>query len=224
MARCGRLKTCRRRNTSSGSIHPGSGSAPRTESRFQVGPVFGHDSAGWQCKAFVRKRSRTAPISIPSAQWNVSPVLKSSPSGKSSGSSMANHLPLIPENTRMEANGDGAAFDISASDTRTFLCRLTVTDQIEQESLDVSIWGSADGETWTKKPLLKLPQQFYRGTTKLILDLSLRQETKFIRASWELNRWGRVAPTPVFVAGLELEEIPPMSRETPTARIALATK
>ena len=88
----------------------------------------------------------------------------------------------------------------------------------------MSIWGSADGETWTKKPLLKLPQQFYRGTTKLILDLSLRQETKFIRASWELNRWGRVAPTPVFVAGLELEEIPPMSRETPTARIALATK
>lgn len=137
---------------------------------------------------------------------------------------MANHLPLIPENTRMEANGDGAAFDISASATRTFLCRLTVTDQIEQESLDVSIWGSADGETWTKKPLLKLPQQFYRGTTKLILDLSLRPETKFIRASWELNRWGRVAPTPMFVAGLDLEEIPPMSRETPTARITLATK
>jgi len=151
-------------------------------------------------------------------------VLESSPSGKSSGSSMANHLPLIPENTRMEANGGGAAFDISSSATRTFLCRLTITDQIEQESLDVSIWGSADGETWSKKPLLMLPQQFYRGTTKLILDLSLRPETKFIRARWELFRWGRVAPTPMFVAGLKLEEIPPMSRETPTARIALATK
>ena len=137
---------------------------------------------------------------------------------------MANRLQLIPENTRMEANGEGAAFDISASPSRTFLCRLTVTDQIEQESLDVSIWGSADRETWTKKPLLKLPQQFYRGTTKLILDLSLRPEIKFIRARWELFRWGRVAPTPMFVAGLELEEIPPMSRETPTARIALATK
>jgi hypothetical protein len=133
-------------------------------------------------------------------------------------------LDLIPRDTRMEANGEGAAFDISASATRTFLCRLTVTEQIEQESLDVSVWGSADGVTWTKKPLLKLPQQFYRGTTKLILDLSLRPETKFIRASWELNRWGRVAPIPMFVAGLELEEIPPMSRETPTARIALATK
>jgi hypothetical protein len=137
---------------------------------------------------------------------------------------MANHLQLIPENTRMETSADGAAFDISASATRTFLCRLTVTDQIEQESLDVSIWGSTDGETWTKKPLLKLPQQFYRGTTKMILDLSLRPETKFIRARWDLNRWGRVAPTPMFVAGLELAEVPPMSRETPTKRIALAAK
>jgi len=133
-------------------------------------------------------------------------------------------LSLIPNDTRMEANGEGAAFDISASATRTYLCRLTVVDQIEQESLDVSIWGSADGQTWTKRPLLKLPQQFYRGITRLILDLSLRPDTKFIRASWELNRWGRVAPMPMFVAGLELEEIPPMSRETPTTRIALAAK
>ena len=133
-------------------------------------------------------------------------------------------LDLIPRDTRLEANGGGAAFDISASATRTFLCRLTVGDQIEQESLDVSIWGSADGQTWSKKPLLMLPQQFYRGTTKMILDLSLRPETKFIRARWELFRWGRVAPMPMFVAGLELEEIPPMSRETPTTRIALAAK
>jgi len=134
------------------------------------------------------------------------------------------NLDLIPANSLMNANGDGPAFDISRSPTRTFLCCLTVTDQIEQESLDVSIWGSAEGETWTKRPLLKLPQQFYRRTTKMILDLSLRAEIKFIRARWELNRWGRVAPTPMFVAGLELGEIPPMSRETPTTRIALATK
>ena len=139
-------------------------------------------------------------------------------------STLPGKLDLIPAGTRLEASGDGAAFDISASATRTFLCRLTISDQIEQESLDLSIWGSADGETWTKNPLLKLPQQFYRGTTKMILDLSLRPETKFIRARWELFRWGRVAPTPMFVAGLELAEIPPMSRETPTARRVLAAK
>ena len=121
-------------------------------------------------------------------------------------------LELIPANTKMEGNGDGAAFDISASATRTFLCLLTVADQIEQESLDVSIYGSVDGEKWTPKPLLKLPQQFYRGTTKMVLDLSLRSEVKFIRGRWELNRWGRGAPLPMFVAGLELKEVPAMSR------------
>jgi hypothetical protein len=136
---------------------------------------------------------------------------------------LPNELALIPAHSRLVANGDGTAFDISTSASRTFLCRLTVGDQIEQESLDVSIFGSADGETWTKKPLLKLPQQFYRGTTKMVLDLSLRPEIKFLRARWELNRWGRVAPSPMFVAGLDLMEVPPMSRETPTKRMALAS-
>jgi hypothetical protein len=133
-------------------------------------------------------------------------------------------LNLIPANTKMEANGDGASFDVSQSATRTFLCELTVSEQIEQESLDVSIYGSADGETWTKKPLLKLPQQFYRGKTKLILDLSLRPELKFIRARWELNRWGRGAPLPMFVGGLDLAEIPAMARGTATKGAATATR
>lgn len=133
-------------------------------------------------------------------------------------------LQLIPENSRLEANGNGAAFDISASATRTFLCLLTVTEQIEQESLDVSIYGSTDGGNWTKKPLLKLPQQFYRGKTKLVLDLSLRPEIKFIRARWDLTRWGRGAPLPMFVAGLELVEIPSMSGQTPTKDTAAVAR
>jgi hypothetical protein len=122
----------------------------------------------------------------------------------------------------MESNGDGVSFDISSSATRTFLCLLTVSDQLEQESLDVSIYGSADGATWRPKPLLKLPQQFYRGHTKMVLDLSLRPEVKFIRAHWELNRWGRGAPLPMFVAGLELAEVPVMSRETPGRNVSTA--
>lgn len=124
-------------------------------------------------------------------------------------------LTLIPPNSKMESNGDGTSFDISSSASRTFLGVLTVADQLEQESLDVSVYGSADGTSWTPKPLLKFPQQFYRGHAKMVLDLSLRPEIKFIRARWELNRWGRGAPLPMFVAGLELTEVPQMSRETP---------
>jgi hypothetical protein len=133
-------------------------------------------------------------------------------------------ISLIHAETKLLANSDGESFDISASASRTFLCILKITDQIEQESLDVSIWGSADGQDFGKRPLLKLPQQFYRGTTKIILDLSFRTELKFLRAKWELNRWGRVAPTPMFVASLDLEEIPPMSRDTSTKRAVLAPR
>jgi hypothetical protein len=133
-------------------------------------------------------------------------------------------ISLIPAETKLESNGDGQALDVSASETRTFLCCLTITDQIEQESLDVSIWGSADGQDFGKKPLLKIPQQFYRGTTKMVLDISLRPEVRFLRAKWELNRWGRVAPTPMFVAELQLEEIPAMSRTTTGGRAALAAQ
>lgn len=131
---------------------------------------------------------------------------------------------LIPADTKLESNGDGAPLDISEAVSRTFFCTLTITHQIEQESLDVSIWGSADGQEFGKRPLLKLPQQFYQGTTKMVLDVSLRPEVKFLRARWELNRWGRVSPTPMFVASLELVEIPPMSRDTPTKRTALAAQ
>jgi hypothetical protein len=133
-------------------------------------------------------------------------------------------LSLIPANSKLESNGDGNAFDISASQSRTFLCRLTVSDQLEQESLDVSIWGSADGQNFGKKPLLKIPQQFYRGSSKMVLDISFRPEVRFLRAKWELNRWGRVAPTPMFVAGLLLEEIPAMASETATRRTVLAAQ
>lgn len=131
-------------------------------------------------------------------------------------------LSIIPPQTKLESNADGQAVDILTTTTRTFLCELSVTDQIEQESLDVSIWGSSDGQEFGKRPYLKIPQQFYRGTTKMVLDLSLRPEVRFLRARWELNRWGRVAPIPMFVAGLTLTEIPPMSQNTPTKRATLA--
>ena len=131
-------------------------------------------------------------------------------------------LSLIPPNTTLDSNSVGVSIEISESVSRTFFCVLTITDQIEQESLDVSIWGSPDGQEFGKLPVLRFPQQFYNGATKMILDVSLRPDVKFIRARWDVNRWGRVSPTPKFVAGLQLEEIPPMSRDTTTKRAILA--
>jgi hypothetical protein len=117
---------------------------------------------------------------------------------------------LIAPHTLLETTADGAAVDVGASATRTFLCTLVISQQIEQESLDVSIWGSADGQSWGTHPILKVPQRFYRGETRAVLDLTMRPEVKFIRAKWEVNKWGRGAPVPIFRAGLHLVEIPAM--------------
>ncbi len=135
---------------------------------------------------------------------------------------MGMEIDLISQGTRVEENGYGPAVDIRASQSRTFFCLLTITDQIEQESMDVSIWGSADGQTWDASPLLKLPQQFYRGETRAVLDLNLVPEVNFIRAGWELNRWGRVAPTPLFVLGLRLVEVPAMPQRVPSMQVTTA--
>jgi hypothetical protein len=135
---------------------------------------------------------------------------------------MAMEFDLIPQGTLVQANGHGEAVDIRTSATRTFFCAMHVSDQIEQESLDVSIWGSADGENWGTHPILKLPQQFYRGETRAALDLTFVPEVNYIRAGWDLNRWGRVAPMPMFVFGLHMNEIPAMPARVPVAQASAA--
>src|SRR5260370_9428573 len=106
---------------------------------------------------------------------------------------MAMEFDLIPFDTRVEENGEGERVDVSATSTRTFFCVMVITDQIEQESIDVSIWGSADGENWGAHPILKLPQQFYRAQTRAALELVLPPQVKFLSRPWEVNRCGRLA-------------------------------
>jgi len=98
---------------------------------------------------------------------------------------------LVPEKTVVTERGDGAAVEVSSAQSRVLLLTLTITDIVEQEALDVSIWGSAEGNAWGQKPLIAFPQKFYRGEHPLLLDLAARPEVKHVRAHWEVNRWGR---------------------------------
>ena len=75
---------------------------------------------------------------------------------------------------------------------------LGITRIIEQESLDVSIWGSADGADWGVKPVASFPQKFYCGTYQLLVDLARHPEVKHLRAKWGVNRWGKGDPKPLF--------------------------
>jgi hypothetical protein len=115
---------------------------------------------------------------------------------------------LVPEKTTVTAKGDGAPVEVSAAAGSTLLATLRITRIVEQESLDVSLWGSADGAAWDAKPLASFPQKFYAGEHPLLLDLSAHPDVKFLRAHWEVNRWGRGPDTPMFEFSVALKQVP----------------
>src|SRR5215475_16067690 len=115
---------------------------------------------------------------------------------------------LVPAKTAVTAKGDGEAVSLSGAGNRVFLLTLNITKIIEQESLDVSIYGSADGTTWGTKSIAAFPQKFYWGETPLLLDLSEHGDVKFVRAHWEVARWGRGTETPMFEFGVTMREVP----------------
>jgi hypothetical protein len=113
---------------------------------------------------------------------------------------------LIPEQTA-EAKGEGLAVPLDESPARRFLVSLEISRIIEQESLAVSVWGSEDGSNWGAAPLAAFPQKFYAGAHQLLIDLSDRPEIKFLRAKWEVNRWGRGELKPLFTFSVALHPL-----------------
>jgi hypothetical protein len=104
---------------------------------------------------------------------------------------------LLPETTIREA-GAGPELSLGEQAGRTLILTLGITRIIEQESLDVSIWGSADGVDWGAKPVAAFPQKFYCGTYQIVLDLSDRPDVKSLRAKWQVSRWGKGDSKPLF--------------------------
>src|SRR3954451_22063122 len=104
---------------------------------------------------------------------------------------------LLPETTVREA-GTGPDLDLGDQQGGTMILTLGITRIIEQESIDISIWGSADGSDWGTKPVATFPQKFYCGTYQIIADLTDHPEVKFLRVKWALNRWGKGDPKPLF--------------------------
>jgi len=112
---------------------------------------------------------------------------------------------LLPA-TATETNGESQPYELGALAGRPLLIVLRVTDIIEQESLHVSVWGSADGKEWSSRALFWFPQRFYRGITPAAVDLSQRPEVMFLKTRWEVNRWGRGYPVPRFEFSVEVQQ------------------
>jgi len=124
---------------------------------------------------------------------------------------------LVLSKTTVTAKGDGPSVSLGDASNRVFLLTLQISEVIEQESLDVSIFGSADGATWGPKSITSFPQKFYRGQHPILLDLTGDPAVKFVRAHWEVSRWGRGDLKPMFQIDVAMKEVPPGVLQEATA-------
>jgi hypothetical protein len=103
---------------------------------------------------------------------------------------------LLPETIVRDA-GQSPDMDLGEPLSGTLILTMGITRIIEQQSIDVSIWGSANGAEWGAKPLVSFPQKFYCGTYQILLNLG-ENPLKLLRAKWQVNRWGKGDPKPLF--------------------------
>lgn len=104
---------------------------------------------------------------------------------------------LLAETTS-RSNGVGPAMDINHEAGRLLVLTLGITRIIEQESLELSIWGSSDNRDWGTQPLASFPQKSYCGMYSMLLNLAARPEVKYLRAQWKMSRWTKATPSPLF--------------------------
>lgn len=114
---------------------------------------------------------------------------------------------LVPADSIVTAKGDGEALEITGSVSRVFLLTLSITSVVEQEAIDIFVYTSADGSTWETKAVAGMEQKFYPGEYPLLVDLSEKPDAKFVRAHWDVYRWGRGSTAPQFQISVRLREV-----------------
>lgn len=102
---------------------------------------------------------------------------------------------LFPEST-VQKSGAGEPVEIEPGGTA--LLSLGITQIVEQESLDVDVLGSVDGEEWIPEPIRSFPQKFYAGVWQVLCDLESAPEVRFLKVGYKVARWGVGPTTPMF--------------------------
>jgi hypothetical protein len=112
---------------------------------------------------------------------------------------------LLPESIA-RADGMGPEIDLGSKRGKLLVLTLGITRILEQESLEVSVWGSIDGENWGSRPLATYPPKFYCGIYSILLNLVSRPDMRFVRVQWKMSRWSRQEFTPMCGFYLYTEE------------------
>lgn len=104
---------------------------------------------------------------------------------------------LLPESIA-RADGIGPEINLGSKRGKLLVLTLGITRILEQQSLEVSVWGSPDGERWGVRPLAKFPPKFYCGLYSILLNLGSQDDVRFIRVQWKMSRWNKREHMPMF--------------------------
>ncbi len=104
---------------------------------------------------------------------------------------------LLPE-CIARAEGTGPELDLGSKRGKLLVLTLGITRIIEQESLEVLVWGSPDGEKWGLRPLASFPPKFYCGLYSILFNLASKPDVRFARVTWRMSRWSKSDAMPMF--------------------------
>jgi hypothetical protein len=102
---------------------------------------------------------------------------------------------ILPESVAQQ-DGAGAVIALEADCGMPLQLTLGITRIVEQESLEVSIWGSSDRQQW--RQLTAFSRKFYCGNYSVLLDLTRHQDVRYLRAHWKMSRWANAQSQPLF--------------------------
>jgi hypothetical protein len=105
-------------------------------------------------------------------------------------------LPVfLVEETTVRESGQSAVFDATEHTNQKLVLTFGITHAVEQESIEVDIYGSQDGLIWSPKPLVSFTPKSYCGAYDLTLP---RCEARYLRAEWSVKRWCQNNRQPFF--------------------------
>lgn len=95
-------------------------------------------------------------------------------------------------------DGTGPTIDLGLDHASLLVISMGINHVIENERLTLSIWGSVDGNDWGDKPLMSFPPKAYCGLYSTFLNLAAHPHVRYLRAKWNMVRWGHGYGAPLF--------------------------
>lgn len=101
---------------------------------------------------------------------------------------------LLKETTIRES-GESELFEIARQECGQLLLTFGITHAVENQSVNLEIHSSRDGETWASRPFATFPAKCYCGEYQITLPL---RDARFLRVKWRVSRWSRSGERPFF--------------------------